>query len=135
MRTFKTLFFILISGMLFASEPPVSKIKHDKLTAYTADDTTSLVLSPEGTAILGKDAVVGIVKGSDDYYILVGYPQDTTPKALGISIAQQGNVIFINAPVIVISRKTFSSHEAADAALLSGEEYYLQGDRLVYRKP
>lgn len=118
--------------MLIASEPPSSKVKHDKTTYFTVNDTAGLFISETGAGVISvSGAIIGIGKDTSEV-IALGYIADTLK---GIAISDIGKVITISAEKIIISRKTFTSHEAADAALAKGEEYYLQGDRLVYRKP
>lgn len=111
-----------------------SVVKHSQATFTTLDDTTGLAIMPEGAAFISGESIIGLVKTESGVITVIGKPTEDG-KIKGISISPDGNSVFINASVVVIVRKTFASHAEADAALLSGEEYYLAGDRLTYHKP
>lgn len=95
-------------------------------------DSIGFALTPDGVGIISNSAHVVVVKTEIGELIAIGNVED---EIKGIRVTGDGEIVLINATTIVISRKTFNSHSEADAALQGGEEYYLQGDRGVYRKP
>ena len=105
-------------------------IRHSQSVYTTANDSTALAVTPDGVAIVHEGAAVGIAVTPKGVFMIMKTHDDK-----GISISADGKVIFLNADTIIFARKTFSSHADADAALQVGEEYFLTGDRLVYRKP
>lgn len=137
MKSLITFFLAILTISAFAASNDstnYSVVKHSQATFTTLDDTTGLAIMPEGAAFISGESIIGLVKTESGVITVIGKPTEDG-KIKGISISADGNTVFINASVVVIMRKTFSSHAEADAALISGEEYFLTGDRLVYRKP
>jgi hypothetical protein len=95
-------------------------------------DSIGFALTPDGVGIVSNTGKVVVVKTETGELIAIGNIED---EIKGIRVTGDGKIVFINADTIVILRQTFASHAEADAALQVGEEYYLQGDRGVYRKP
>jgi alanine dehydrogenase len=95
-------------------------------------DSIGFALTPDGVGIVSNTGKVVIVKTETGELIVIGNTED---EIKGIRVTGDGKIVFINADTIVILRKTFASHSEADAELQVGEEYYLLGDRGVYRKP
>lgn len=136
----KQFFTIILAALAITSHAAsndstqFSVVKHSQATFTTLDDTTGLAIMPEGIAFVSGDAVIGLVKAENGSILVHGLPQEDG-SIKGISVSADGSIVHINASKIVIVRKAFISHAQADNELLSGEEYYLIGDRIVYRKP
>ncbi len=95
-------------------------------------DSIGFALTPDGVGIMGLEAAVAVTKTESGELIVIGNTEDGIK---GIRVKGDGSIVFIDAATVVITRKVFASHSEADAALEVGEEYFLSGDRLVYRKP
>lgn len=137
MKSAITFFLAILTVSAFAASNDstnYSVVKHSQATFTTLDDTTGLAIMPEGAAFISGESVLGLVKTESGVITVIGQPTEDG-KIKGISISADGNTVFINASVVVIVRKTFASHAEANDALISGEEYYLAGDRLTYHKP
>ena len=99
-------------------------------------DSMGIAFLNHAVGLISNDAKIYLYKvdGSRDVIAVMGNTdKDSGPT--GIIVSPDGEYVQINSSKVVISRKTFASHSEADAALVSGEEYYLQGDRLTYHKP
>lgn len=120
----------------------VNITKITKVSQYeTLENGIGFLLSPEigGAAIAGNDIYMGIVKDSEteEELIVIGKlesDEEGQTTGFGIIITQDGKV-GIKGKSLKISKPEFTSHEEASSALEKGEEYYLVGDRNVYRKP
>lgn len=136
----KQFFTIILTALAITSyaasndSTQFSVVKHSQATFITLDDTTGIAIMPKGIAFVSGDAVIGLVKAENGAVLVHGLPQEDG-SIKGISVSSDGSIVHINASKIVIVRKAFISHAQADNELLSGEEYYLIGDRIVYRKP
>jgi len=100
----------------------------------TNKDSISLIVSQDIVGFLGKELVSSMGhKDETEAYYIGNY--DESDVFNGIIVYNKGKYIVISGSQIVILRKTFASHAEADESLLGGEEYYIAGDRGVYRKP
>ena len=135
MKSTFTFLFAVIIFMAFA-ESNDSKISTTKLSQANfthVNDSIGVALTAEGAAFVQGDNVIGLVGTESGVIKVVGLTTEQGIK--GISVSHDGSIVFINASTVVITRKEFISHAQADNELISGEEYYLTGDRIVYRKP
>jgi hypothetical protein len=97
--------------------------------------------SPEDKAVgvASSKLKIGILKDveSGKEMLIVGNvfstPEGGT-DGFGIAIDETG-LVSIKGSVLKVVKQEFVSHEAATETVESGEEYYLVGDRNVYRKP
>ena len=96
-------------------------------------DSQALVVLPNGAGILSVGMASMITKIEGKNSLMIGDEGETEWK--GIVVTDNGESIYINASKVVILRSKFNSHAEADAELATGQEYYLNGDRGVYRKP
>lgn len=135
MKSIFTFILALITFSAFAAsnDSTISTTKLSQANFTHVNDSIGVALTAEGAAFVQGDNVIGLVATESGVIKVVGVATET--GILGISVSHDGSIVFINASKVVISRKSFASHEAADAELLQGEEYYLTGDRIVYRKP
>ena len=97
-------------------------------------DSQALVVSPDGVGIMSNSLIIGIDKYEGIESAYIGFSADGEDFK-GIYVTNSGKGVIINADYVLILRPTFNSHAEADAALAVGQEYYLNGDRGVYRKP
>ena len=137
MKSTFTFLFMLLSIAAFAASndsTTYSVVKHSQATIITYDDITGLVIGDEGTGFISDKAGVSLWKTDNGIIVAIG-TKNNDGDLKGIKILPEGNVLIIDADKVIINKKSFASHAEADAALLSGEEYYLTGDRIVYRKP
>jgi hypothetical protein len=136
----KSLFTIILSVLFTVSfaasndSTTYSVVKHSQATIITYDDSTGLVIGGEGIGFISEDAGVSLWKTDEGVIVAIG-TKDNEGNLKGIKILPNGNVLVLDAARVIITRKSFTSHAQADNELLSGEEYYLTGDRIVYRKP
>jgi hypothetical protein len=135
MKSTFTFFFMLLSIAAFAAsnDSTISTTKLSQGNFTHVNDSIGIALTQEGAAFIQGDNVIGLVATESGVIKVVGVATENGIK--GLSISSDGEIVYINASKVVITRKSFASHEAADAELLQGEEYYLTGDRIVYRKP
>ena len=132
--TFIFLFMLLsIAAFAASNDSTISTTKLSQGNFTHVNDSIGIALTQEGAAFIQGDNVIGLAATESGVIKVVGVATENGIK--GLSISADGEIVYINASKVVITRKSFSSHEAADAALLAGEEYYLTGDRIVYRKP
>ena len=134
--TFTFLFMLLSIAAIAASNDSTnfSYVKHSQPTVITYDDSTGIMIGNIGTGILGGESAIGAKKTEAGIILFFGR-FDENDKLKGITFSEDGRSIIIDASSVVIVRKSFTSHADADTALQPGEEYYLIGDRIVYRKP
>lgn len=97
-------------------------------------DSQALVVSPDGVGIMSNSIISAITKFEGKESAYIGFSAEGEDFT-GIYVTDGGKTVFINAERVLIVRPKFNSHAEADSALLSGQEYYLNGDRGVYRKP
>jgi hypothetical protein len=99
-------------------------------------DSMALAIIPGAIGLISPgQANIFLYKIEDGSVIAVMGNVESDDGPVGIVVSGDGKTIFINSQTVVIQRKTFQSHQEADAALIPGEEYYLAGDRSVYRRP
>jgi hypothetical protein len=98
-------------------------------------DSIGFAITPDGVGLISNSAKVVIFKTSDGGEAAVIGNLEDPSVVKGIYVAGDGARVVINASEIIIVRKEFTSHAEADLQLQKNEEYFLQGDRLVYRKP
>jgi hypothetical protein len=135
MKSTFTFLFMLLSIAVFAAsnDSTISTTKLSQGNFTSVNDSIGVALTQQGAAFIQGDNVIGLAATESGVIKVVGVATENGIK--GLSISADGEIVYINASKVVITRKSFASHEAADAALLQGEEYYLTGDRIVYRKP
>lgn len=135
MKSIFTFILALITFSAFAAsnDSTISTTKLSQSNFTSVNDSIGVALTEQGAAFIQGDNLIGLVATESGVIKVVGLATEEGIK--GISVSHDGSIVFINASKVVISRKSFASHEAADAELLQGEEYYLTGDRIVYRKP
>lgn len=135
MKSIFTFIFAVITFTAFAAsnDSTISTTKLSQSNFTSVNDSIGIALTAEAAAFVQGDNVIGLVATESGVIKVVGLTTEQGIK--GISVSHDGSIVFINASKVVITRKSFASHEAADAELLTGEEYYLTGDRIVYRKP
>jgi hypothetical protein len=97
------------------------------------DDSTGIEFHNFGVGFKSPNAAIGFGKFGETRLLMFCTTGGEEPK--GILMEEDGSMILIDATAIIIKRKTFASHAEADESLLQGEEYYISGDRGVYRKP
>jgi hypothetical protein len=97
-------------------------------------DSQALVVSPEGVGIMSNSIISAITKHEGKESAYIGYSAEGEDFT-GIYVTDGGKLVMINADKIFIKKPTFQSHAEADAALESGREYWLAGDRNEYHKP
>lgn len=136
--TMKSTFTFLLALITFtalaaSNDSSISTTRLSQSNFTSVNDSIGVALTEQGAAFIQGDNVIGLVATESGVIKVVGLATEEGIK--GISVSHDGSIVFINASKVVISRKSFASHEAADAELLQGEEYYLTGDRIVYRKP
>ena len=99
-------------------------------------DSMGVAIIPGAVGLLSQgQANVILYKIEDGNIIAVMGNVESDDGPVGIRVSGDGDTVFINSQTVVIHRKTFQSHQEADAALIPGEEYFLAGDRSVYRRP
>jgi hypothetical protein len=104
-------------------------------------DSIGFIIHPDGVGIISQgeaNVVLYEIRESGEVIAIIGSLDNVdelydVPK--GIVVSGQGDKVIITSDIVVIKRKTFASHAQADESLEPGEEYYLAGDRGVYRKP
>lgn len=132
--TFNFVFMLLsIAAFAASNDSTISTTKLSQGNFTSVNDSIGIALTREGAAFIEGDNVIGLLATESGVIKVVGVATENGIK--GLSISADGEIVYINASKVVITRKSFASHEAADAELLVGEEYYLTGDRIVYRKP
>jgi hypothetical protein len=101
------------------------------------DAKIGYVNSPEDklAGIVSSTLSITVLKTETGENMVIVGKVEPTPTGLDI----QGIVVHDNGKVaiggqIFVQKKEFATHEAANAALESGEEYYLAGDNNVFRK-
>jgi hypothetical protein len=97
-------------------------------------DSQALVVSPEGVGIMSNSIISAITRFEGKESAYIGYSAEGEDFK-GIYVTDSGKLVMINADKIFIKKPTFQSHAEADAALESGREYWLAGDRNEYHKP
>jgi hypothetical protein len=98
-------------------------------------DSQALVVSSEAVGIVSNTIFSVVTKNTESIETAyIGYAEEGQ-EFKGIYVSDGGKLVVINADQIFIKKPTFQSHSEADAALHSGQEYYLNGDRNVYHKP
>lgn len=97
------------------------------------DDTTGIIFTNQGVGFSSPYAAIAIGRFEGKRFLIFETTGEGEQK--GIRMAEDGSKLIIKADAVIIFRKTFASHAQADSELLTGEEYYLAGDRGVYRKP
>lgn len=97
-------------------------------------DSQALVVSPQGVGIMTNTLINAITKHEGIESAYIGYSAEGEDFK-SIFVTNGGKTVVINAESVIILRPKYNSHAEADSALLSGQEYYLNGDRGVYRKP
>lgn len=135
--------------MVFALSTIFNAIAQDSTAAYQDPGLIKVVQLPSGkgmfasitddaVGIMAETLVIGI--GNDDdgkNIIVIGAPnelEDSEDMPKGIIVTRDGTIL-LNSERVFIQRAEYGSHAEADLALLKGQEYYLIGDRNLYRKP
>lgn len=137
MKSLFTFFLAILTVSAFAASNDsnnYSVVKHSQPTFTTLDDSTGIAIMTEGVGFVSNNAGIALWKTEAGVIVAVGV-KDANEDLKGIIISSNGELMKIEASHIIIQRKAFISHAQADNELLSGEEYYLIGDRIVYRKP
>ena len=130
MRTL-LLLALLAFGMSANAQDLVLKRGGSTLELNT--DSTGIQFHNFGVGFTSPNAAIGFAKFGDKRLLLFATTGEGEPK--GVLMEEDGSLLVIDATAIIIKRKTFASHAEADESLLAGEEYYISGDRGVYRKP
>lgn len=135
-----TIFFALIlTGLTVSAQtaaepmPPIT-MRYGEQIELNADSIGIAFLN-YAVGLISKGATIALVKGDSASNVIAIIGNTSGDSPIGLFVSADGQTLTINSNVVVISRKTFNSHGQADVALQTGEEYYLAGDRLVYRKP
>lgn len=97
-------------------------------------DSIAVAVTSEAVGLIGKTIFSAITVDDGKEKIFIGNV-DESGSFSGLIIEEGGKTVVINAESVLILRPKFNSHSEADALLVSGQEYYLNGDRGVYRKP
>ena len=97
------------------------------------DDSTGIEFHNFGVGFKSPTAAIGFGKFGDKRLLMFCTTGGDEPK--GILMSEDGSELQINADKIFIKKPIFNSHAEADAALDSGQEYWLVGDRNEYHKP
>lgn len=131
----RTLLFLalLVTGMVAnAQSLQPSQVAIQPIVLMSVD-SQALVVLPNGAGIqsVGMASMITKIEGKNS--LMIGDEGETEWK--GIIVTDNGETIYITSSKVVILRPKFNSHSEADALLVSGQEYYLNGDRGVYRKP
>lgn len=101
-------------------------------------DSIGFAIHPEGVGLISQgqaNIILYKIQETGDVIAVIGNLEQDDDLPKGILVDGQGNKVMITSNVILLNRKTFQSHAEADGFAQSGEEYYLAGDRGVYRKP
>jgi len=133
MKTLFLIIAIMFTGMVASAqdfEPTQIAIKP---WGIMNADSQAVVVMPEAVGLVGKSVFIAVNTFENKESAYVGQSDDSGFK--GICVAESGELVFINASKVIILRPKFASHADADASLINGQEYYLNGDRVVYRKP
>ena len=96
-------------------------------------DSTGIEFNNFGVGFKSPNAAIGFAKFGDKRLLMFCTTGVEEPK--GILMSEDGSELHITADEIYIKKPTFNSHAEADAALKSGREYWLVGDRNEYHKP
>lgn len=134
MRTL-VLFALLVTGMVTnAQSLQPSQVAVQPLIIMNVD-SQALVVSSEAVGIVSNTIFSVVTKNTESIETAyIGYAEEGQ-EFKGIYVTDGGKLVMINADKIFIKKPTFQSHAEADAALESGQEYWLAGDRNVYHKP
>lgn len=97
-------------------------------------DSQAVVVTDEAVGIVGTSVFCAISEFENKENLYIGNSAENNGFK-GIIVTDGGETVLILASKIIIIRPSFNSHAEADAQLTSGQEYYLNGDRGVYRKP
>jgi hypothetical protein len=107
--------------------------KRDVSSLELNDDSTGIEFHNFGVGFKSPNAAIGFAKFGDKRLLIFSTTGEGEPK--GILMSEDGSELQINADKIFIKKPIFNSHAEADAALDSGQEYWLVGDRNEYHKP
>lgn len=97
-------------------------------------DSIAVAVTSEAVGLIGKTIFSAITEDDGKEKIFIGNV-DESGSFSGLIVEEGGKTVVINANNVLIIKPSFNSHLEADAALQKGQEYYLIGDRGVYRKP
>lgn len=132
----KTFFFIalLAIGMIAGAQTiKPTQLAISPLTIMNKD-SISLVVSQDIVGVMGKSIVNAVGHKDSTEAVYIGWG-DEENGFNGITVSDKGKFILIETSIVIIARPSFASHAQADASLYSGQEYFLMGDRAIYRKP
>ncbi len=130
MRTL-LLLALLVTGMVANAQDLV--LKRFGSTLELNQDSTGIEFNNVGVGFKSPTAAIGFGKFGDKRLLMFCTTGGEEPK--GILMSEDGSELQINADKIFIKKPIFNSHAEADAALESGQEYWLVGDRNEYHKP
>lgn len=133
MKQILTIILAALAITSYAQEPTIT-IRYGEQIELN-QDSIGLAFLSNSVGFTSKGASIGLVKGFFEGRVIAVVGNTNGDSCRGLMVSTDGEMLTINSNVVVIVRKTFASHADADAALITGEEYYLEGDRIVYRKP
>ena len=133
MRTL-ILFALLVTGMVTNAQSLQPSQVAVQPYVIMNTDSIAVAVTSEAVGLIGKTIFSAITIDDGKEKIFIGNV-DESGSFSGLIVEEGGKTVVINANNVLIIKPSFNSHLEADAALQSGQEYYLIGDRGVYRKP
>lgn len=137
------MFSLLVVGGIAEAKagPPEDAAITMRMSAHldVNQDNIGFAIYPEGAGLISQgyaNVILYKLPDTGEVIAVVGNISDEEadlPK--GLLVSGNGDTLYVTSATVIINRKSFNSHSEADDALEVGEEYFLKGDRSVYRKP
>jgi len=139
--SFLMLSLLVVGGIadMRAAPPPDAAITIRVSPQFEMNaDSMGFAIHPDGVGLISNgqaSIVLYRIQETGDVIAVIGNLEQDDDLPKGILVDGLGKTVMVTSDVILLNRKTFASHAEADEIAETGEEYYLEGDRGVYRKP